>query len=138
MAQPVQDDPGEPGPGGLNIRRLDGQHQEFCLDHAVVAVFQLRPEHFRIKGAYPVEGVPLGGNLDPFPEIRPVHLPAHKGQLHADRGIMGVIHIAQSLKDRCLVVLARQLVIHILKLNATAPGRIIQPAQPVRVHLPER
>ena len=93
MAQPVQDDPGKPGPGGLNIRRLDGQHQEFCLDHAVVAMFQLRPEHFRIKGAYPVEGVPLGGNLDPFPEIRPVHLPAHKGQLHADRGIMGVIHI---------------------------------------------
>ena len=93
MAQGVQGDPGEPGPGGADISRLNRQHQELCLYHAVVAVFQLRPEHFRIKGAYPVEGVPLGGNLDPFPEIRPVHLPAHKGQLHADRGIMGVIHI---------------------------------------------
>ena len=137
MAQGVQGDPGEPGPGGADISRLNRQHQELCLYHAVVAVFQLRPEHFRIKGPYPVEGVPLGGDLDPFPEIRPVHLPAYKGQLHADGGVMGVIHIAQGLKDRRLVVLARQLVIHILKLNAAAPGRIIQPAQPVRVHLPE-
>lgn len=50
---------------------------------------------------------------------------------------MGVIHIAQGFKDGGLVVLLGELVIHILKLNAPAPCGIIQPAQPVRVHLPE-
>jgi len=50
---------------------------------------------------------------------------------------MGVIHIAQGLKDGGLVVLLGELVIHILKLNAPAPACVIQPAQTVRVHLPE-
>ena len=50
---------------------------------------------------------------------------------------MGVIHIAQGLKDGGLVVLLGELVIHILKLNAPAPCGIVQPAQAVRVHLPE-
>ena len=137
MIERVQGDPGEPGPCGLDILCLDGQHQEFCLDHAVVAVFELRPEHIRIEGAHPVKGVSLGGNLNPLSEIRLVHLAAYQGQLHADRGIMGVIHIAKCLKDGGLVVLLGKLVIHILKLNAAAPGRIIQLAQTIRVHLPE-
>ena len=100
-------------------------------------MFKLPPEHIRIEGAHPVEPVPLGGDLNSFAEIRPVHLPAHKGQLHADGSVMGVIHIAQGFKDGGLVVLLGELVIHILKLNAPAPCGIIQPAQPVRVHLPE-
>ena len=137
VIQRVQGDPGEPRPGLLAVLCLNGQHQELCLDHAVVAVFELPPEHIRIEGAHPVEPVPLGGDLNSSAEIRLVHFPAHKGQLHADRSVMGVIHIAQGFKDGGLVVLLGELVIHILKLNAPAPCGIIQPTQPVRVHLPE-
>ena len=50
---------------------------------------------------------------------------------------MGVIHIAESFKNRRLVVRLRKLIIHILKFQATAPCGVIQPAQAVRVHLTE-
>ena len=137
VIQRVQGDPGEPRPGLLAVLRLNSQHQELCLDHAVIAVFKLPAEHIRIEGSHPVKSVPLGGDLNSFAEIRLVHLPAHKGQLHADGSVMGVIHIAQGFKDGGLVIGLCKLIIHIFKLNAPAPCGIIQPAQPVRVHLPE-
>lgn len=80
---------------------------------------------------------PLGRDLNTLSEILPVDLPAHKGQLHADRSVMGVIHITESFKDGRLVIGLCELVIHIFKLDAPAPGGIIQFAQAIRVHLPE-
>ena len=133
----VQCDTGEPRPGLLDVLRLNGKHQKLCLDHAVIAVFKLSPEHIRVEGAYPVEPVSLGGDLNSLSEIRLVYLPAHKGKLHADRSVVGVIHIAQGFKNGRLVVLLGELIIHILKFDAPAPGGIIQLAQPVWVHLPE-
>ena len=100
-------------------------------------MLQLPAEHIGVKGAYPVEPVTLGGDLNSFAEILTVYLAAHKGQLHADRSVMGVIHIAEGFKDGGLSVRLGELVIHILKLDAPAPGLIVQLAQPVRVHLPE-
>ena len=124
IAQRIQGDTGEPRPGLLDVLRFDGKHQELRLDHAVVAVFELPPEHICIKGTYPVKAVPLGVDLNAFAEIRLVYLPAHKGKLHANRSVVGVIHIAQDFKDGRLVVLLGELVIHILKFDAPAPACI--------------
>ena len=137
VVQGIQHDTGKPCPCGLDILCLDGEDQELCFYHAVVAMLQLAAEHIRIKGAYPVELIPLGRNLNTLAEIFLVYPSAHKGQLHADRSVMGVIHIAEGFKDGGLSVRLGELVIHILKLDAPAPGRIVQFAQPVRVHLPE-
>lgn len=51
---------------------------------------------------------------------------------------MGVIHIAEGFKNGSLVVGLCELIIHILKLDTAGPGRFIQTAKAVRVHLPER
>ena len=66
MVQCVQDDPGESGPGRPDIRFRDGQHQQLGFHNAVVALFQLPPEHRGIELPDAVEGIPLGGNLDPL------------------------------------------------------------------------
>ena len=63
----------------LAVLCFNGQHQEFCLDHAVVAVFQLPAEHVRVKGAYHVKLVLLRRDLNSFAEICFVHPAAHKG-----------------------------------------------------------
>ena len=137
MVEGIQHDTGKSCPCGLDVVRLDGQHKELCFYHAVVAMLKLPAEHIRIKGAYPVEPVPLGRDLDTLSEILLIYLAAHKGQLHADRSVMGVIHIAEGFKDGGLSVRLGELVIHILKLNAPAPALIVQLAQPIRVYLPE-
>jgi len=63
----------------LAVFCLNGQYQEFRLDHAVVAVFQLPAEHIRVKGAYRVKLVLLRCDLNSFAEICFVHPAAHKG-----------------------------------------------------------
>ena len=137
VVQGIQHDTGKPGPCGLDILCLDGEDQELCFYHTVIAVLQLVAEHIRIEGAYPVEPITLGCDLNTLAEILLVYPAAHKGQLHADRSVMGVIHIAEGFKNCGLSVRLGELVIHILKLDAPAPGLIVQLAQPVRVHLPE-
>lgn len=41
---------------------------------------------------------------------------------------MGIVHIAEGFKNGGLVILARKLIVHILKFNAPAPCGIVQPA----------
>ena len=77
-------------------------------------------------------------SIDTLHKILPVHAAAHKGELHPDRSVMGVIHIAEGFKNRCLIVRFRKLIIHILELDTLRPGVIVQLAQAVRVHLAER
>lgn len=79
------------------------------------------------------------GELDyTLHKILPVHAAAHKGELHPDRSVMGVIHIAEGFKDCRLVVRLCKLIIHILELDTLRPGVVVQLAQAVRVHLAER
>ena len=66
MVQRVQGDPGKPSPGRPDIRFRDGQNQQLGFHNAVVALFQLPPEHLGIKLPDAVESVPLGGDLDPL------------------------------------------------------------------------
>ena len=66
MVQCVQGDPGKPSPGRPDIRFRDGQNQQLGFHNAVVALFQLPPEHLGIKLPDAVEGIPLGGDLDPL------------------------------------------------------------------------
>ena len=138
MAQGVLDDAGEPRPRRLDILRLDGEYKVLRLYKAVVPVFKLPAEHFRVKGADAVKVVALGADLDPLHEILPVHAPAGEGELHADGRVMGVIHVAQRLKDGGLVLLPGDLVVHVLKLDTAGPCRVLQSAEAVRVHLAER
>ena len=79
VIQGIQHDPGKTGFCLLAVLCFNGQHQEFCLDHAVVAVFQLPAEHIRVEGAYRVELVLLRRDLNSFAKIRFVHLAANKG-----------------------------------------------------------
>ena len=85
-----------------------------------------------------VEMISLRRDLDTLYKILPVHAAAHKGKLHPDRSVMGVIHIAEGFIDRRLVVRLCKLIIHILELDTLRPGVIVQLAQAVRVHLAER
>ena len=85
-----------------------------------------------------VEVISLRRDLDTLHKILPVHAAAHKGELHPDRSVMGVIHIAEGFKDRRLIVRFRKLIIHILELDTLRPGVVVQLAQAVRVHLAER
>ena len=84
------------------------------------------------------EVISLRRDLDTLHKILPVHAAAHKGELHPDRSVMGVIHIAEGFKDRRLVVRLCKLIIHILELDTLRPGVVVQLAQTVRVHLAER
>ena len=79
VIQGIQHDPGKTCFCLLAVLCFNGQHQEFCLDHAVVAVFQLPAEHIRVEGAYRVELVLLRRDLNSFAKIRFVHLAANKG-----------------------------------------------------------
>lgn len=92
----------------------------------------------RVKLTDMVEVISLRRDLDTLHKILPVHAAAHKGELHPDRSVMGVIHIAEGFKDRRLVVRLCKLIIHILELDTLRPGVVVQLAQAVRVHLAER
>ena len=85
-----------------------------------------------------VEVISLRCDLDTLHKILPVHAAAHKGELHPDRSVMGVIHITEGFKDRRLVVRLCKLIIHILELDTLRPGVVVQLAQAVWVHLAER
>ena len=138
MVEGIHDDPGKPCPCGFAVPCLDGEGQVLCLDKTVVAPFKLLAEHLRVKLTDMVEVISLRRNLDTLHKILPVHAAAHKGELHPDRSVMGVIHIAEGFKDCRLVVGLRKLIIHILELDTLRPGVVVQLAQTVRVHLAER
>ena len=110
----------------------------FVFDKTVVAPFKLLAEHLCVKLTDMVEMISLRRDLDTLYKILPVHAAAHKGELHPDRSVMGVIHIAEGFKDRRLIVRFRKLIIHILELDTLRPGVVVQFAQTVRVHLAER
>ena len=138
MVEGVHDDPGKSCPCGFAVPCFDGEGQVLCLDKTVVAPFKLLAEHLRVKLTDMVEVISLRCDLDTLHKILPVHAAAHKGELHPDRSVMGVIHIAEGFKDRRLIVRFRKLIIHILELDTLRPGVIVQLAQAVRVHLAER
>ena len=138
MVEGVHDDPGKSCPCGFAVPCLDGEGQVLCFDKTVVAPFKLLAEHLRVKLTDMVEVISLRRDLDTLHKILPVHAAAHKGELHPDRSVMGVIHIAEGFKDRRLIVRFRKLIIHILELDTLRPGVIVQLAQAVRVHLAER
>ena len=138
MIEGVHDDPGKSCPCGFAVPRFDGEGQVLCFNKTVVAPFKLLAEHLRVKLTDMVEVISLRRNLDTLHKILPVHAAAHKGELHPDRSIMGVIHIAEGFKNRRLVVGLCKLIIHILELDTLRPGVIVQLAQSVRVHLAER
>jgi hypothetical protein len=95
MTQGIQRDTQEPGSCRLAVFGINGQYQEFCLDHTVVSMLQLAPQHFRIERPHPVELISLGGDLNALTKVLFVHLPTHQGQFHADGGIMGVIQASK-------------------------------------------
>ena len=138
MVEGVHDDPGKSCPCGFAVPCLDGEGQVLCFDKTVVAPFKLLAEHLRVKLTDMVEVISLRRDLDTLHKILPVHAAAHKGELHPDRSVMGVIHIAEGFKDRRLVVRLCKLIIHILELDTLRPGVVVQLAQTVRVHLAER
>ena len=138
MVKGVHDDPGKSCPCGFAVPCLDGEGQILCFDKTVVAPFKLLAEHLRVKLTDMVEVISLRCDLDTLHKILPVHAAAHKGELHSDRSVMGVIHIAEGFKDRRLVVRLCKLIIHILELDTLRPGVVVQLAQAVRVHLAER
>ena len=138
MVEGVHDNPGKPCPCGFAVSRLDGEGQVLCFDKPVVAPFKLLAEHLRVKLTDMVEVISLRCDLDTLHKILPVHAAAHKGELHPDRSVMGVIHIAEGFKDCRLVVRLCKLIIHILELDTLRPGVVVQLAQAVRVHLAER
>ena len=138
MVEGIHDDPGKSCPCGFAVPCLDGEGQILCFDKTVVAPFKLLAEHLRVKLTDMVEVISLRCDLDTLHKILPVHAAAHKGELHPDRSVMGVIHIAEGFKDRRLVVRLCKLIIHILELDTLRPGVVVQLAQTVRVHLAER
>ena len=138
MVEGVHDDSGKSCPCGFAVPCLDGEGQVLCFDKTVVAPFKLLAEHLRVKLTDMVEVISLRRDLDTLHKILPVHAAAHKGELHPDRSVMGVIHIAEGFKNRRLIVKFRKLIIHILELDTLRPGVIVQLAQAVRVHLAER
>ena len=138
MVEGVHDNPGKSCPCGFAVPCLDGEGQVLCFDKTVVAPFKLLAEHLRVKLTDMVEMISLRRDLDTLHKILPVHAAAHKGELHPDRSVMGVIHIAEGFKDRRLVVRLCKLIIHILELDTLRPGVVVQLAQTVRVHLAER
>ena len=138
MVEGIHDDPGKSCPCGFAVPCLDGEGQILCFDKTVVAPFKLLAEHLCVKLTDMVEVISLRRDLDTLHKILPVHAAAHKGELHPDRSVMGVIHIAEGFKDRRLVVRLCKLIIHILELDTLRPGVVVQLAQTVRVHLAER
>ena len=138
MVEGIHDDPGKSCPCDFAVPCLDGEGQILCFDKTVVAPFKLLAEHLRVKLTDMVEVISLRRDLDTLHKILPVHAAAHKGKLHPDRSVMGVIHIAEGFKDRRLVVRLCKLIIHILELDTLRPGVVVQLAQTVRVHLAER
>lgn len=70
---------GKPASGRLDVIRLNGESEKFCLDKAVVPTGKLPPEHGGILGADTVKVVPLGRYLNGFLEILLVGVPVDKG-----------------------------------------------------------
>ena len=118
MSERVRDNAGKPRPCRLDFLRLNSKREILCFHKPVVAVFKLRTEHLRVTFADMVKVVALRRDFNALYKVLVVHASAHKRKLHADRSVMGVIHIAERFKNGSLVVGLCKLIIHIFKLNA--------------------
>ena len=138
MSERIRDNAGKPRPCRLDILCLNGEREILCFHKTIVAVFKLCAEHLRVAFTDMVKVVALRRDLNAFYKVLAVHAPAHKRKFHADRSVMGVIHIAECFKYGSLVVGLCKLIIHVFKLNAARKCPFVQTTEPVREHLPER
>ena len=76
MVQGIQNNPGEFGPGAVNVVRLQSEDQELGFHQTVVSLLQLTAEHLGIQLPQIVKIVTLGSNLNALHKILPVHVVA--------------------------------------------------------------
>ena len=118
MIEAVRFNPGQPASGSLDIVRLYGEGQEFCFNEPVISPCKLPPKHGGVLRPDTVKVIPLGRYLNGLFKILLVGVPADKGKLNTDRGVIIVVEIAEIFKGCGFIVRPRKLVIDVLKLNA--------------------
>jgi len=118
LIEGIRLDTSQTASGGLNVICLDGEGEKLCFDKAVIAARILMLQHIRVFRPNVVKVVALGWYGNRVLEILPIRIPAGKGELDADRGVIIIVEIAEVFKHRRFVVGARKLIIDVLKLDA--------------------
>lgn len=101
---------------------------------AVVAPGELAAQHVCILGADAVKVIVLRGNVDALLKDFRVCRQIKEAELEVNRRVEVIQKIAPAVKERLLVLVLRELVVDILKLNRPRIARIRDAADAVRVH----
>ena len=120
--------------GSLEAVSVDTEGQVLGLDKAVIALGQLVLQHGHVLGSDTVEVIPLEGNGNRtgkgFFGCRKVQ----KRQLKSDRTVEVVEEVTPALKDCHLVLVLRELIVDVLKLDGLGVMAVRQTANAVRPH----
>ena len=118
--------------GSLEAVSVDTEGQVLGLDKAVIALGQLVLQHGHVLGSDTVEVIPLEGNGNRtgkgFFGCRKVQ----KRQLKSDRTVEVVEEVTPALKDCRLVLVLRELIVDVLKLDGLGVMAVRQTANAVR------
>ena len=134
VVQQIQFDAFQTGLGGFVGIRFNAESQVFLFLQAVVAPGELAAQHIRILGADAVKVIVLRGNVDALLKDFRVCRQIKEAELEVNRRVEVIQKIAPAVKERLLVLVLRELVVDILKLNRPRIARIRDAADAVRVH----
>ena len=106
----------------------------FGLGQAVIALRKLGLQHLAVLTADAVEVIVSEGNADILFKHLRIRRHVHEGQLKVDRAVEKIQEGAPLFKDRCLVLLLRQLIVDVLILNGLGIIPIAHTADAIRKH----
>lgn len=124
----------QPGLGGADAVRLNGEGQVLGFDKTVIATRQLVLQHLCVLHPDGVKVIPLGRDGDAVGESLLGRRQVQKGQLKADGAVKVVEEIAPPLKDCRLVLVLRKLVVDVLELDGFRVAAIRHLADAIRPH----
>ena len=134
MVEQVQFDMLQPGLGCFDVVRLDAKGQVLGALQSIVAFGHLIQKHLRVLLAHIVKAIVLGRDDDRLLKGGFAGYGVHKGKLEADAGREVIEHIAPGFKDGLLILILRQLVVDIEKLNGFGVIMIGDAADTIRPH----
>ena len=122
------------GFGSLEAVSVNPECEVLGLDKAVVALCQLVLQHSHVLHPDAVKIIPLERDADGTGKGLLRGRQVQKGQLKLNGAVKVVEEIAPALEDRRLVLVLRELVVDVLKLDGLGIMAVCHPADAVRPH----
>ena len=122
------------GLGGFEAVGVNPECEVLGLDKAVVALCQLVLQHGHVLHPDGVKIIALERNVDGTGKGLLGGCQVQKGQLKLNGAVKVVEEIAPALEDRRLVLVLRELIVDVLKLDGLGVMAVCHPADAVRPH----